>query len=445
MKIFPESFIRKMKTLLPNEADEFFNSQQSAPPISIRLHPLKSTPRLFEDATKVDWCNLGRYLYERPIFTYDPHFHAGAYYVQEAGSMLLEKLLLPFFEENKNLVVLDLCAAPGGKSTHLLSMMHEDGILVSNELIPTRNKILRQNIAKWGFSNCIVTQNKAEDFSKTKIQFDVIVVDAPCSGEGLFRKDEHAISEWSLDQVNVCSIRQSQILNDILPVLKPGGLLLYSTCTYEDSENDLQVERLIQEYGMKVLTPTPPQGIISTKYGWQAFPHKVKSEGFYCCLLQKNGERKGNNYSIQKNTSKKSNAPDLSSWTTMDTLFNYSIHQDFIYANTNGVQEITQQLSSSCYIRMSGILMGEMKGKDFIPSAELSLSNAIQSEIPSVQLNLDEAVQYLCGDPLQSKSENTGWHLVRYEHSILGWSKKIANRWNNYYPKEWRIQNKPKK
>lgn len=445
MKIFPETFIQKIQTLLPNEAEDFLKSQQTAPPISLRLHPLKSTPLLFEDATKVDWCHLGRYLKERPIFTYDPHFHAGAYYVQEAGSMLLEKLLLPFFEQNKNLVVLDLCAAPGGKSTHLLSMMHEEGILVSNELIPTRNKILRQNIAKWGFSNCIVTQNKAEDFSKSKIQFDVIVVDAPCSGEGLFRKDEHAISEWSLDQVNVCSSRQSQILNNILPTLKPGGLLLYSTCTYEASENDLQIEKLILEHGMQVRTPAPPQGIVSTKHGWQAFPHKVKSEGFYCCLLQKNGEREENNFSIQKNTSKKSNVPNLSEWTTMNNVFNYVTHQDFIYANTNGIQEIAQKLSSSCYIRTSGILMGEIKGKDFIPSAELSLSNSIHPEIPSVQLNLDEAIQYLCGDPIQSKSENIGWHLVKYEHSILGWAKKIANRWNNYYPKEWRIQNKPKK
>ncbi|MBK7964124.1 MAG: methyltransferase domain-containing protein [Bacteroidetes bacterium] len=427
MKIFPETFIQNMQTLLPNEAESFFVSQQLAPPISLRLHPIKSTPDLFEDAKKVDWCNLGRYLNERPIFTYDPHFHAGAYYVQEAGSMLLEKLLLPFFEENKNLVVLDLCAAPGGKSTHLLSMMNEDGILVSNELIPTRNKILRQNIAKWGFSNCIVTQNKAEDFSKSKILFDVILVDAPCSGEGLFRKDEHAISEWSMDQVNVCSIRQSQILEAILPVLKPGGLLLYSTCTYEESENDLQIERIIQEYDLQMITPIPPQGIVSTKYGWQAYPHKVKSEGFYCCLLQKNGERKENNFSIQKITSKKSNIPDLSAWTTQDRLFNYVQQQDFIYATTNGVQDLTKQLSYSAYIRMSGILMGEIKGKDFIPSAELSLSNSIHPEIPTVQLNLDQALQYLCGDPLQSKCENSGWHLIKYEHSILGWAKKCKS------------------
>lgn len=445
MKTFPNTFIQKMQTLLPNEADDFFNSQQSAPPISLRLNPLKSTPQLFKDAAKVDWCNLGRYLNDRPLFTYDPHFHAGAYYVQEAGSMLIEKLLLPFFRENKNLLVLDLCAAPGGKSTHLLSMMNEEGILVSNELIPTRNKILRQNIAKWGFSNCIVTQNKAEDISKSKIQFDLIVVDAPCSGEGLFRKDEHAISEWSLDQVNVCSSRQTKILDAILPTLKPGGLLLYSTCTYEASENDSQIERMIQEHGMQVLTSVPPHGITTTKHGWQAFPHKVKSEGFYCCLLQKPGERKETSFSSQKITSKKSNTLDLSSWNTMDNFFNYSTHQDFIYANTKGVQEITQLLSSSCYIRMSGILMGEIKGKDFVPSAELSLSNTIHSEIPFVQLNLDESIQYLCGDPIHSGSENNGWHLVKYENSILGWAKKIASRWNNYYPKEWRIQNKPKK
>ncbi len=445
MKIFPASFIQKMQALLKGEADAFFESHENPPPISLRTHPQKKYGNNFSEAQKVTWCHEGIYLESRPVFTYDPFFHGGSYYVQEAGSMLLEKFLVPILEENKNAKILDLCAAPGGKSTHALSLMNGDGILVSNETIPLRNKILRQNIAKWGFANCIVTQSKAEDFARGDVQFDVIIVDAPCSGEGLFRKDEQAILEWSVDQVMVCSQRQTKILEDIFPALKPGGYLIYSTCTYESSENDDQIEKMISNFGMKVETPEPPSGIASTKYGWQAFPHLVKSEGFYCCLLKKNGELTSDNFSsTTKGSTKKSGLPPFDKWLINENSFIISQQQDFIYANTKDVHELTQQLSKTNYIRMSGLLLGEMKGKDFIPSAELALSLQLNRNTPTVNLSEQESINYLCGEPLQAKSEALGWHLVTFQNLPLGWAKKIANRWNNYYPKEWRIQNKPK-
>ena len=445
MKIFPESFKQKMNELLKGEATAFFESQEIPPPISLRLHPNKNNSTIFPEAQKVEWCEAGIYLSSRPVFTYDPLFHAGAYYVQEAGSMLLEKLLTPILEKNKNLRILDLCAAPGGKSTHVLSLMNGEGILVSNETIPLRNKILRQNIAKWGYSNCIVTQNKAEDFAKSNIQFDAIIVDAPCSGEGLFRKDDQAILEWSVDQVMVCSQRQTKILVEILPSLKPGGYLIYSTCTYEATENDDQIEQLIANFGMKVVTSKPPLGIAQTKYGWQAYPHRVKSEGFYCCLLKKDGELNvENKYTSTKITSKKTMLPSFEKWLIDDTSFVITQQQDFIYANSKEVNELTQQLSKTNYIRMSGILLGEIKGKDFIPSAELALSLQLNKNHPTVDLSEQESINYLCGEPLQTQSEALGWHLVTFQNQPLGWAKKIASRWNNYYHKEWRIQNKPK-
>lgn len=431
-----------MQALLKDEAASFFDSQEIAPPVSLRKHPLKGTSLTLPIAESIPWCSEGVYLSSRPSFTLDPLFHAGSYYVQEAGSMLIEKLISPFITAHKNVKMLDLCAAPGGKSTHLLSLLQGDGIVVSNELIPLRNKILRQNIAKWGYSNSIVTQNKAEDFARSGVQFDLILVDAPCSGEGLFRKDEQAILEWSADQVNVCSARQHKILDEILPALKPGGLLLYSTCTYESSENDLQMQRLIDEDGMQVCTGTPPAGISPTTYGWQAFPHNVKSEGFYCCLLRKPGTLEIDHHTSSKVTLKKKENPEVSKWLEEEHPFSFMQQQDFMYANTPIIHAITTQLSASCYIRSSGILMGEIKGKDFIPSAELALSNHLSKNLPGVDLNLEEAIHYLCGEPLKNQSDHLGWHLVRYNGRALGWAKKIAARWNNYYPKEWRIQHK---
>jgi len=321
--------------------------------------------------------------------------------------------------------------------------MNGDGILVSNEIIPLRNKILRQNIAKWGFSNCIVTQNKAEDFKKNAVQFDLIVVDAPCSGEGLFRKDSNAILEWSEEQVKVCSVRQSQILEDILPALKPGGYLIYSTCTYEKSENDDQIENLISRFEMEVEMPACPEGIVKTKYGWQAFPHRVRSEGFYCCLLRKPGNILEDDFQQKSISTKKEIHPELKNWLIQADQFILSQHEDFIYANSKDVKALTDQLSNTCYIRMSGLLMGQLKGKDFIPSAELALNLQLNDNNPYVELTFQEAIKYLCGDGITTPSEHLGWHLIKYQNQNLGWAKKISSRWNNYYPKEWRIIHKP--
>lgn len=443
MNKFPDAFIKSIENNLKEEAISFFESQENTSPVSLRLHPIKHQLGLFNEEEKIPWCNQGKYLRERPNFSHDPFFHAGLYYVQEAGSMLLEPLLTSILEKKRNLRVLDLCAAPGGKSTHLLSLMNGDGILISNEIIPLRNKILRQNIAKWGFSNCIVTQNKAEDFKKNAVQFDLIVVDAPCSGEGLFRKDSNAILEWSEEQVKVCSVRQSQILEDILPALKPGGYLIYSTCTYEKSENDDQIENLISRFEMEVEMPACPEGIVKTKYGWQAFPHRVRSEGFYCCLLRKPGNILEDDFQQKSISTKKEIHPELKNWLIQTDQFILSQHEDFIYANSKDVKALTDQLSNTCYIRMSGLLMGQLKGKDFIPSAELALNLQLNDNNPYVELTFQEAIKYLCGDGITTPSEHLGWHLIKYQNQNLGWAKKISSRWNNYYPKEWRIIHKP--
>ncbi len=220
--LYPEAFLSRMQALLNTEYPDFIKSLDTPAPTSIRLNPGKVSDA-FVETDNIPWCNEGKYLAERPSFTFDPLFHAGAYYVQEASSMFLEEVWKQVNPENIPVRVLDLCAAPGGKSTHLLSLMSDDSLLVSNELIQARNKVLQQNILKWGNANCIVTQNKPDDFTALPDYFDVILIDAPCSGEGLFRKDKDAITEWSEKNVAMCAFRQKEILTSAMLCLKPGA------------------------------------------------------------------------------------------------------------------------------------------------------------------------------------------------------------------------------
>ncbi|MBL7923453.1 MAG: hypothetical protein JNL88_04560 [Bacteroidia bacterium] len=441
MVSFPQSFQEKMQQLLGEEEGlRFFESQELPPPVSVRLHPLKG-PNLYSSERRIPWCKEGRYLSERPLFTLEPVFHAGAYYVQEAGSMLIEVLLSKILKEIASPLVLDLCAAPGGKSTHLLSMLNGKGVLVSNELIPSRNKALRHNLAKWGYSNSIVTQNKSSEISRSALQFDILVVDAPCSGEGLFRKEAKAIQEWSPDQVAICSRRQQEILHDILPALKPGGYLLYSTCTYEETENDGQMADLIGKYGLQVCMPSEiPGGITATRYGWQAFPHKVESEGFYCCLLRKTDESADAKVFKKGSGAKPLPFAPSKDWLKDPLRFVFRTYAGRMHALLPETDEALHRLSSSCFLRAAGVPLGEVKGKDFIPAPELALSLELDREkTRPLALSRDEALRYLKCDTQLKDSPADGFHLACFETYPLGWAKKIGHRWNNYFPKEWRI------
>ena len=293
MNKFPQQFLDRAKELTGSEYDKFINSLSEPSPVSIRMNPCKAIEE-FSKEEKVPWSKDGKYLFERPSFTFDPLFHAGCYYVQDASSQFLEQ---PFLQIKKIVKspckILDLCAAPGGKSTHLLSLMNSDDLLVSNEIVPARNTILRQNIIKWGCANVLVTQNEPSVFGRLKGFFDVVVVDAPCSGEGLFRKDANAIDEWSPENVNRCSIRQKEILSDAYETLAPGGFLIYSTCTFEEEENDSQINFLIQKYGMKKINiENIYEGVKANLNGLSFFPHRIRGEGFYISLLQKESGEK---------------------------------------------------------------------------------------------------------------------------------------------------------
>ena len=264
--------------------------------VSVRMNPAKQPMVNGEWAMdgEVPWCPNAYYLSQRPSFTFDPSFHAGAYYVQEASSMFVWHVMKELIGSDTEKKVLDLCAAPGGKST-LLASYFTKCMVVANEVIKSRAAVLVENITKWGADNVIVTNNDPSHFQSLPGYFDVMVIDAPCSGSGLFRKDPDAIDEWSEDNVQLCSQRQQRILADVLPALKEDGLLMYSTCSYSEAEDEAIADWLVTEMQMESKTLQVPVdwGIVETlspqkhASGYRFYPDKVKGEGFFIAVFQK--------------------------------------------------------------------------------------------------------------------------------------------------------------
>ncbi len=285
----PKAFIKRTREILGEEYGLFENALNEKPPVSIRVN---NKVQYIPSAERVPWCEDGFYLEERPIFTADPFFHCGVYYVQEASSMFLYQVagqLFPYAER-----VLDLCAAPGGKSTLLLQALPKDALLISNEIVYRRYKILVENTIKWGNPNVIVTNNKPEDFKVLSGYFDVVVVDAPCSGEGMFRKNPDAVNEWSEQNVYLCARRQKEILVDAWNTLKTDGILVYSTCTYNREENEKNVRWVCNELNGELLEVDLKGNnqITQTGYGYRFYPHKTRGEGFFIAVLKKKGENR---------------------------------------------------------------------------------------------------------------------------------------------------------
>ena len=411
----PEDFIRETRQLMGSERfSRYMEAFDKEAPVSIRLNPqplgdgssvaennsahsgqpLKNRPRMAE---QVPWCSEGFYLSGRPQFTFDPLFHAGCYYVQEAASMFITHILRTIINYQLSIVnSLDMCAAPGGKSTAMLSVLPEGSTLVSNEPIPTRAQILLENITKGGAENCIVTNNYPRDFRKAKARFDLILCDVPCSGEGMFRKDPATIGEWSLQNVEKCWRLQREIVADAWECLNPGGILIYSTCTFNTKENEENVRWIINEYDAEpIAIPTDPSwGITgSLLEGFSApvyrfIPGTTKSEGLFICVLRKSG-----------NSKVTSSPPEL-----------------------GGAR--------------GGLNMRSLKV--FRPPLTPPDSGG---ENPRVGLPYFEALRYLRGEALVLPPDTPrGLVTVSYKGFPLGPVKNIGSRANNLYPKPWRIK-----
>ena len=438
---WPGDFFNNVQDIFKDESKLLLESLELPAPVSIRMNPWKSTDQ-FNSEEKIEWSTMGHYLKQRPSFTLDPLFHAGCYYVQEASSQFLEVLFNEAIQTTDQPVVLDLCAAPGGKSTHLLSLLNGKGVLISNEIIPGRNKTLQENCIKWGSVNSIVTQNESSVFGKLKNVFDVVVVDAPCSGEGLFRRDPDAANEWSLDAVRHCAVRQTKILEDIIPSIKPGGYLIYSTCTFESAENENQILKLIEESDFeKINIDVVPDGVVKSELGYSFYPHKIKGEGFFITLLRKKSQEvfhSSKPYKLKKR-SKVDPIKNLNTFVDYDKYEIFSM-EDKLWLYPDSVNAFLKNYGTSLYVRNAGVFVGVNNRSELIPSHDLALSLALNKQIQSVEVDLNSALSFLRGE-INFKAEGlSGWTIVSYQDHPLGWVKALPNRMNNYYPKEWRIR-----
>ncbi len=410
----PQDFINYTSVLFGDDYwQSFLKSFKEDSAVSVRYNPWKYKQEdIFPNAKPVPWCRHAFWLNERPNFTLDPLLHAGVYYVQEAGSLFLDYVLQQYIKEP--VLVLDLCAAPGGKSTLMRAALPQGSMLISNEPDRCRANILLENMQKQGHPDVLVTHNLPHDFKQTNWTFDLILVDAPCSGEGLFRKDESAIKEWSLSNVHYCQKRQRKILQDIWPCLREGGILIYSTCTFNTQENEENVRFIMEELGAEILPVTvkPDWKITgSLLKGWnypiyRFIPGITRSEGLFMAVLRKTGEQNFGHNILPASARRRAQANRL-------------IH-----------------------LLSDGLPIAEEKGKEKIPTAAQALSlNLEKDAYPHIELKLEQARKYLHRETLILPNAPQGFVIVTYKKHPLGFMKNLGERANNLYPKNWAIRN----
>lgn len=455
--VLPKAFVQAMEALLgKDELVCFLEALEREPPITLRVNPFKPT-KISEGLNPVPWCGDACYLPQRPSFTLDPLFHAGAYYVQESSSTFIQHILESIFAPRKG-CFLDLCAAPGGKSTLLSSYLGEEGLLVANEVIKNRAQVLRENVIKWGLGNVVVSQNDVSHFQELQGMFDVVLIDAPCSGEGMFRKDPAAISEWSPEHVNLCAARQKRILDQAGSLPKGGGYLIYATCTYNFSENEENIRFLAEEFAYEpVRIPiTPSWGISESEintdksmfYGYRFYPHNVAGEGLFVSVLKRPEssptlfpkKHKDFRHPHVKRIGERQVPVEIAKQLRhpgSDMVYGLG---DSYFSFPRSFQAEFEALANSLNLRYFGVELGKTSKNQWLPSHEWALSTFPKEGVTCCDLDLNQALQFLRKENIAVEEAPVGWVLATYKNQPLGWFKNIGNRINNYYPKEWRIR-----
>lgn len=469
--ILPECFAHNTEQIMGRDLfGRFVRALDEEPPVSIRVNEKKGVGRP-GNGEQVPWCASGYYLNSRPAFTFDPFLHAGCYYVQEASSMFVSRVLSQYVAAPVSM--LDLCAAPGGKTTAALSVLPAGSVLVSNEPVRQRANILAENVGKWGSPNVIVTNNYPADFVSSGIVFDVILCDVPCSGEGMFRKDDGAVGEWSAQNVESCARLQREIVECAWRCLRPGGLLIYSTCTFNTVENEENISWICDELCADVLPVNVEKewGITASllpgfnRQVCRFIPGVTRGEGLFMAALRKpddGGSHKsclsscssadGHSVSLPKKKKKaeqrQTNGRAESIRMPVEWIaggssdYMFFKRGDVIDAVPCGMVDIYKSTLSELKILSAGVTVGRIKGRDIVPGAELALSTALnRNAFPTVELDYPAAISFLRRDAVSLPDDTPrGYVLVTYCGVALGFMKNIGNRANNLYPQEWRIK-----
>ena len=412
----PKDFIEYTRRLMGEELYAAFEKgMQEEAPVSIRLNPFKlNTAQVCvkDRETDVPWCRNAMYLKSRPNFTFDPMLHAGLYYVQEAASMFVDHVLREVVK--KPVRMLDLCASPGGKSTCAYAALPAGSLLFSNEPIRQRANILNENVLKFGVPDIIVTNNYARDYQQSKLQFDVILTDVPCSGEGMFRKDAGAIDDWSMKKVEECARLQREIVSDIWSCLNPGGLLIYSTCTFNAHEDEENVAWIAKELGADFIEiPTEKAwnimgSLIDKNPVYRFVPGKTRGEGLFMAVLRKYGEPADVNEERR----------------------------------LKEIKAIHEKALKKLYVLSHGSLPDMMKGRQALPDHSKALSvTADLHAYPHVEVDYQQAIAYLRTEAVTLKADaSRGIVLLTYRDFPIGFAKNLGNRANNLYPQAWKIK-----
>ena len=428
------------------------------PVVSLRVNKRKPAQLPWNGAEPVAWCDSGFYLPERPIFTLAPELHQGRIYVQDASSMFIQTAIKGLLTSDEPLTYLDACAAPGGKTTAAIDTLPDGSLVVANEYDPRRASVLRENLVKWGYPDLIVTQGDTASFRGVGAMFDIVAADVPCSGEGMMRKDAEAVAQWSPALVRECVERQKEIVANLWDALKPGGYLIYSTCTFNMDENEGMIEWICDSFeceSVRVALP-PDSGIVVSRPRpsiecYRFMPHLVRGEGLFMAVLRKSGTSTHEDIakadSKRKKDKNKATAKPIKSveqckgWITDAEQYELMVHDDLITAFPKRYVPRLEVLRKHCRVIQAGVALATVKGKDFIPEHSLAVSTLCSEEaFPRVELTLEQALDYLRRDAITlPEGSPRGFVAVTYGGYPLGFVKNLGNRSNNLYPQGWRI------
>ena len=437
-----EGFIEQLRGLLPDEWEALARAiTSSEPSVAVRVNEARGVG-VPEGACRVPWCAQGFYLADRPAFTFDSDWHAGRYYVQDASSMFIAHVIRSLIHEPVR--YLDLCAAPGGKTTAAIQALPSGSLVVANEIVPPRARVLADNVIRWGNPRCVVTSNAPAHLEKFEDFFDVIAADVPCSGEGMMRKDDEAVAQWSPTLVEQCAQRQREILADVWSALRPGGLLIYSTCTYNRLENEEIADFIVRELGATSLeVPVEPDWNIHPAIGsdchcYRFMPHRVDGEGLFMAVFRKDGNAPRQDVPVKEKSPKKADEMGKN-WLSRPDEYVIDQQGDLSIAVPQDIRREVAALRASLNVLHTGVELATVMGRKSVPHHALAMSTARSSEaFPVCEVDYPTALRYLRGESITLDAPR-GHVLVAHQGAVLGFANNLGNRANNLYPKPQRI------